>query len=174
MAQLAIFIDSTYSAADLQARIRSGQGRGREELRAVADLILGMSSGTQSGSQIAGFIGSPSAGRITLGSNVSVDDTFVLGAVTFTAKASAANDTQFTIGISKEATASNIAAAVNACNDDSVYGQVVAIATGAVIDFYQTNVGEPETVITLTSSLTGATADAFTGGAVTNSFNVRI
>lgn len=55
-----------------------------------------------------------SANTITFSDHATANDTVTIGAITFTGKSSASSDTEFTVGTTATATASNLAAKINA------------------------------------------------------------
>jgi phage tail sheath gpL-like len=96
------------------------------------------------------------SGTGTLSSTIATD-TFVVNGVTFTCVASGATGDQFNVGLSDTATATNLAAAINASTTAKVAGYVTASSAGAVV--------------TVTADLTGVAGNMFTlgqtGGTIT-------
>lgn len=168
MGKLAIYLESTKDTTQLQSQLLLGTGRNREALIALANYLKAVASGTEPANEIMAVIGAASSGTLTFTGAPSNNQTFSLGGVTFTAKTSGAGANEFNIGGTVTETAANVAAAVNASVSNGVYGQVVATSSAGVVTFSASNMGVPETVITLTESLSNATVATFTGGSVAN------
>jgi phage tail sheath gpL-like len=105
------------------------------------------------------------SGTLTLASVVATN-TCAINGVTFTAVASGATGNQFNVGVSDTATATNLAAAINASASSLVSQQVTATSSGAVVTVYSKIYGVGGNTVTLTGSANITASGArLTGGA---------
>lgn len=73
------------------------------------------------------------SGTVIFSDHATANDTFLINGVTFTAKASGAGANEFNVGTTAAASATNLAAAINASVTALVLGQVTAsVASGTV------------------------------------------
>ncbi len=113
------------------------------------------------------------SGTISFSAVATADDTLIINGVTFTAKASGATGNEFNVGVTATASATNLAAAINASGTALVSGYVTASSLVGVVTvtsaFYglsgnQTTIAEGVdfgSVITVSGArLTAGAADA--------------
>lgn len=183
MATLKLSIVSGRNTATLQ-RFQTAGGK-YERVRSILNFLESL----QTGGELAAGSGSPpsiavtvqdsevrASGTLTLASVVATD-TVTINGVTFTAVASGATGNQFNVGVSDTATATNLAAAINASVTSLVSGYVTASSSAAVVTVTSAFYGLAGNMTTLASAggtitvsgarLTGGAADA---SAVTYSF----
>ena len=170
MSAITISIETNQTSAQLQNKLRLDPGRPVEDLMALANFLRGAAGGAEEVVAVKACIGLNSYGYVRVMSNPSNNETFSIAGHNFTAKTSGAVGDQFNIGLTPEATAKNICNAVNGSATSGVTGQVTAVANGAYAYFYATATGTPATVIVLSESLTGCSAQTFSGGSVSDQF----
>jgi hypothetical protein len=150
MGVLNVDIDTDLSNATLQRDYQRSVSSKQADVQAISDLLLAIKSGNQPGTP-------PSVAVSVEGNTASATGTFILtsvvatdaisiNGVTFTAVASGATGNQFNVGVNDNATAANLAAAINA--------SVTALVSGYVTAAKTTNTTSPATV-TITSAFPG-------------------
>lgn len=105
-----------------------------------------------------------STATLTFTGAPSNNETFSLLGTTFTAKTSGATGNQFNIGSTVTESAQNVVAAVNASATALVTRNVVASNVAGVVTFTAIVPGTVGNFLTLTESLSNATAVNFAGG----------
>ena len=177
MGQLNLAISSRRDDATLKAAFETpGTSPQHETAQRIINFITGLCSGTEigpSGSAPSVAISiegqaTAASGTYTLTSVVATDAVAVNG-VTFTAVASGATGNQFNVGVSDTATATNLAAAINASATALVSGYVTASSAATVVTVTAVQKGLAGNVYTITSAdgtivasgarLTGGAAD---------------
>lgn len=114
--------------------------------RAIAQRIAQYLERVLSGNESALAVGSPpsivvkiqgnevkASGTITFSAAATANDTLIINGVTFTAKASGAGANEFNIGVTATASATNLAAAINASVTALVAGYVTATSALGVV-----------------------------------------
>jgi phage tail sheath gpL-like len=132
MSTLAIVINAEETQAYLQQTLKKTAGEPKEEAIALAGYFKELAIGTKSASvSVRTGAGNPVAasGTFTLAS-VPVDDTVVIGGVTLTAKASPANENEWSQAGTNDQDAASLAAVINA---HSVLGLVVEATSAAAV-----------------------------------------
>lgn len=104
--------------------------------------------------QFGATAGLQAAGTLTFGANAAADETIAINGVTWTAKASSPSTAQFLIGATKEDTATNLAAALNASANSSINIATYSASAAAVTITY-TNGGTDGNAYTLADSSSG-------------------
>lgn len=146
----------------LQTKLVPGAGTGNAVLKMIDDLFQEFITGVWNSNINIMASGVYATGTATLASVVATN-TIVIGGVTLTAIASAPTNAQFLVGASNTATATNLAAAINA--NTSLDQLVQATSSGAVVTIACLVPGTIGNLVTL--SQTGGTitvASALTGG----------
>lgn len=142
----------------------------RGVLREIGHHLKAIAAGARGGSNTVRLstAGVQATGTFTTVSAVATDAITVNG-VTFTAVASGATGNQFNIGANDAATATNIAAAINASATDLVSKHVTASAASNVVTITAVLPGHAGNAVTITSAVATITASGarLTGGTET-------
>lgn len=122
---MSIRMELTSSIPDAEVLKRINQGDVEDKLQAIGRIIEAIS--VRGGKVVYRSVDTAASGTLTLASSIA-DDTFVIGNITFTGKASPSGAVQYLVGASDDATRDNIIAKVNA--HSSLSGVVVASIGG--------------------------------------------
>lgn len=143
-------------------------------VQSLADLLQSILSGNQQAPSVKSVVlgaghAAFATGTFTLTSVVATN-TVTINGVTFTAIASGATGNQFNVGVSDTATATNLAAAINASVTALVQNYVVATSASTVVTLTslfaglsgnQTTIASGQgTIVASGARLTGGTADS--------------
>lgn len=133
MSSLVITVNAEETQSYLQQTVKEESGRPKEEVLALSQYFKELAIGTKSASvDVATGSANPVAasGTFTLAS-VPADDTVIIGGVTLTAKASPANENQWSQAGTNAQDAASLAAVINAHSVLSL--SVVATSSQAVV-----------------------------------------
>jgi len=133
MSTLIITVNAEESQAWLQQYLKDESGRPKEEALALSSYFRDLATGVHSASvdvQTGAANSVAASGTFTL-SSVPVDDTVTIGTVTLTAKASPANENQFSQAGTNTQDAASLAAVINAHSVLSL--SVSATSDGAIV-----------------------------------------
>jgi len=174
MAKLNLLINTAQTKETLRQDFERSTSSKYATVQSMAQFLESIVSGGQMGSppSVVSSIEDyavRASGTFTLTSVVATDAISING-VTFTAVASGATGNQFNVGVSDTATATNLAAAINASVTALVSGYVTATSATNVVTVSSTNYGiygnqtlissADGTIVASGARLTGGAADA--------------
>ena len=129
------------------------------------------------GATLAATGGAKATGTLTIATNPSANDTVIVNGSTFTFKATAAGADEVTLGATAAATATNLAAVLNASTDPAV-AQAQYSAAAAVVTVTANGYGVAGNAFTLASGTAGAkvtvSGATLTGGAEPTAMSVSV
>lgn len=143
MASLNLLITTGMSADTMKGLFERSISAKYPTVQAMSDLLEQIITGGQSSPSVVSSILQQmvrASGTFTLTSVIATDAISING-VTFTGVASGAGANQFNIGVSDTATATNLAASINASVTALVAGYVTAAAVGTVVTVTSTFYG---------------------------------
>jgi hypothetical protein len=149
MGVLNLVITSGRSTTDLTTAFETAGGK-----HSIAQRIQNFISSLQTGTELAASASSPpsiaisvqgnavrASGTVVFSNAATANDTFLINGVTFTAKNSGAGANEWNVGASASASATNLAAAINASVTALVSGYVTASASSGTVTITSTFYG---------------------------------
>jgi len=175
MSKVRIDVDVQELASTLDAEFRTGSGDGRFVMQRVGDWLATLGTGFGGNVRLAtGAV--PATCTFTFTGLPTAAQTCTINGVTFTARASGAVNAEFNIGADANATATNFAAAINACSTAKIANVVTAAAVAGVVTISAVAPGlGGMAMIVPTNALTNAsTSGAWANGAEGNIRTISI
>lgn len=160
--------------ADLQAKLLQPVGAPYFELNQIIDYLTKIGSGCELASidvRCDHGDGVRASGTFTFSSAASANDTVLINGVTFTAKASGASGNEFNVGASATASATNLAAAINASATALVNLHVTASSALGVVTVYSVNYGALGNAVTIAEGVDSGSVITVSGARLTGGTN---
>jgi phage tail sheath gpL-like len=131
--------------------------------RRIGDFFQSIGIGTRSGNIVSMANGAQATGAVTF-SSIAAADTVTVNGTVFTGTNGTPSGNQFKTGVTDTASATSLAAAVNASATAIVANNVSATSSGAIITFTAKEQGTMGNLMTLAISAHGSVSTAVAGG----------